>query len=328
MQRCDILPAEFNSIASQVHYVVKRTHNEWSSECPRCGGSVHKNGDLPDRFRMWKVSKYGKPLGWCRSCGYIWTPESDRKPTREEIEQWRLEQIKIEQERKQAAERALELLQNNRLWEQFYSQNNDWSRQIYRERGISDSWIDYLKLGLMPDYVVRGDGEYHSPASTIPVWNVGGVVQNIKLRILNPKCNQDRYRNFYQMGNSFLFVPLYDLPLTGAGIIVEGEFKSIVLEQTLNDPKYRVVGVQSKSPDPEIFEQLKGLDPIYIWLDPDAFRIECDLEGKSRETAVERMVRLVGKERSLIVKCPCKVDDGIVEKQMEPKKFLSMAKRA
>lgn len=327
--RYDFLPPEFQSISNVVNYIVKRTQNEWSGSCPKCGGEIHQNGEPPDRFRMWLKSNYGMPLGWCRSCGYIWTPSSDRKPTKEEIDFWQKEQIKIEQERKEASERALELLQNEKMWEKFFVQNNQYSKQIFSERGISESWVDYLKLGLIPDYTVRsrnsGEWEYyHSPAVSIPIWGVGGVVQNIKLRVTNPRRSSDRYRNWYEAGQSYLFVPLYDLPLQGAGMIVEGEFKAIVMEQTLDDPKIRVVGLQSKTPSPEIFDQMKSLDPIYVWLDPDASQ----KENKSKESALEYVTRLVGKERARIIDCPVKCDDGIVKYGLEPKKYLIMAKKA
>lgn len=326
--RQDFLPAEFNEISTLVHYVRRKSNNEYSGSCPQCGGEVHKSGEPPDRFVMFRVSRYGFSLGMCRKCGYRWTPKGN-KPSPEQIEEWRRNQIEVEKARIEAAKRSLELLQNDRIWEQFYAQNNEWSKQIFREWGIAESWIEYLRLGLMPDYVVKhGEEQYHSPAATIPVWNVGGVVQNIKLRVLNPKDGADRYRNFYAMGSSFLFVPLYDLPLQGTGLIVEGEKKAIVMEQTLDDPKIRVVGVQSKTPDPAIFEGIKDLDLVYVWLDPDSFVVEYDSKGKPRETAVERMVRMVGKERVRVVQCPVKSDDGIVQHGMDPRKYLSMARKA
>jgi hypothetical protein len=115
--------------------------------------------------------------------------------------------------------------------------------------------------------------------------------------------------------------------LRGAGVIVEGEFKADVLEQTLNNPSLRVVGLQSKTPSPIIFEQMKNLDPVFVWLDPDAFNVEI-VDGKPRETAVERITRMIGKERVRIVNCPVKVDDGIVKYGLEPNSYLRMARKA
>lgn len=321
--RQDYLPPEFDLISSKVSYVQKKSNNEYSASCPACGGDVHKNGDPPDRFVMFRVSKYGFSLGFCRRCGYRWTPKG-KDVSKEQIEEWRREQIEVEKARLESAKRSLELLQNDKIWQRFYEQNNSWSKDIYKSWGIAESWIDYLQLGLMPDYLVKhGEEQYHSPAATIPIWSVGGIVQNIKLRILNPHCGGDRYRNFYALGQSFLFVPMYDLPLQGAGVIVEGEKKAVVLEQTLDNPKFRIVGIQSKTPSPAIFEQMKDLDPIYVFLDPDAKEKE-----SGKESAVEYVTRLVGKDRAMIVDCPVKVDDGIVNDGLNPMSFIRMARKA
>jgi len=69
------------------------------------------------------------------------------------------------------------------------------------------------------------------------------------------------------------------------------------------------------------------LEPVYILLDPDASNPVYDKDGKRRESAVERCVRLVGKERARIVDCPVKIDDGILE-GLDPRKYLRMARKA
>ena len=319
---CNTLPIEFAPIANLVNNVQRVTRNEYSSSCPKCAGT--------DRFRLFVVGKHGSPLAIClRNCGYVWTPAKDHKPTKEEIEEWRKKQIIVEQARKEAAEHALMLLQNERMWERFHAQNNEFSQNEWQRRGIADSWVKYDQLGLIEDYTVYCHGEepYHNPAFTIPVWGVGGIVQNIKLRVASPRKPQDRYRTFYKTGASNLFIPLYDAPLSGAGVLVEGEYKAIITEQTLDDINLRVVGLQSKAPAPELFKQLKDLEPVYILLDPDANNPVYDKDGKRRESAVERCVRLVGKERARVVDCPVKIDDGILE-GLDPRKYLRMARRA
>ena len=326
--RTDTLPPEFSEIAHLVGYVQKKSANEFSGSCPQCGGAVHKDGSLPDRFVMFRVGRYGFPLGFCRNCGFRWTAKTGKTPSQEDVDEWRKNQIEVEKARKQAAERALEFLQADHAWNRFFLQNNSYSLGIFESWGVSKVWIDYLQLGLIPDYVLKsGDEQYHSPAFTIPIWNVGGVVQNIKLRLANPRESRDRYRNFYSMGQSFLFVPLYDLPLEGVGVLVEGEKKSIVMEQKLDNPKYRVVGLQSKTPSEEVVSQLKKFEAIYLWLDPDANNIEYDKSGRIMETANERMVRILGKERVRIVDCPIKSDDGILQ-GMNPMNYIRMAKKA
>lgn len=317
--RVDILPPVFGELRNQVTNVRRKGRNEWSSSCPQCGGD--------DRFVLFEIGRGGFPFAFCRQDpdGHRWYPAKDHKLSQSEIDEFKRNQIEVEKARIEASKRTIEILQNDRLWEHFFANNIEYSMNEYRKRGLSDSWIKYLKLGFIPDYTIknRAHGKYHSPAFTIPIWSVGGFVQNIKLRMADPKEPRDRYRNYYESGRSFLYVPLYDLPLTGAGVVVEGEFKAAVVEQHLDDVNYRVVGLQSKTPDAELVSELKDLDPIYLCLDPDAFI----REDKQKETAVERMARLLGKERVLIVDLPCKPDDGINE-GMELMRYMKMSRKA
>lgn len=318
--REDYLPAEFLPLNGRVHYVRRRGRNEWSSSCPECGGEPHKGGEFPDRFRMWPVSKHGKPMGWCRHCNYIWTPQNERKPTREELEAWRLEQIRIETERKKAAERALELLNNQKLWERYYQQTTVESRAIVQGWGLSESWQEYLRIGYDPSYTVwHGETSYQSPSISIPVWSAENRVKNIKMRVLQNRDDGDRYRNVYKTGESYLYVPMHDVPLCGKGILFEGEKKAAVAEAHMQS-FFRCMAVQSKRPDPAIFDEMREMELIYLWPDPDAFQRE-----KNGSRAIDYWVHHLGKERVRIVQCPVKVDDGIVKYGLDIEKYLRMA---
>lgn len=313
----DTLPSCFGELVHQVTNVRKKTNNEWSSSCPECGGD--------DRFVLFEIGKGGFPFAFCRHDpkGHRWYPAKDRKLSDAEIAEFRKNQIEVEKARIEASRRTIHILQNDKMWEFFFEQNSDWSRQTFREWGIHDEWVKFDKLGFIPDYVIKNpDGSYHSPAFTIPIWNVGAKVQNIKLRLANPSTGHDRYRNLYSTGQSFLFVPRYDHPLVGKCVLVEGEKKAIVMEQTLDDVKYRVVGLQSKTPAQELIEQLKGFDAIYLALDPDA-----KIKDKSGESAIERLTRMIGRERIRIVDFPCKPDDGIVQHGLDPKRYIGMARK-
>jgi hypothetical protein len=319
------IPVEFATLASKIHFVRQVGKNEYSSSCPECGGGMHPDGrTYPDRFRMWPVSKYGKPLGWCRSCGYTWTPDKERKPTIEEIEAWRLERIRDETERKLAAEHALKLLNDEHLWERFYRAQTDQSREICREWGIPDTWQDYLKIGYVPEYKVYNLSEglsYKSPAITMPVWWAGNVVHNIKVRVLQPQHNNDRYRNIYKTGEQYLYMPLHDVEFDGGGIIlVEGEKKAIVTE-VFNPTSYRVIGMQSKKPAPELFSLIANCEPVYIIPDPDAFISD----SKDTESGVNYLLRNIGSERVRVVRLPVKVDDGLVKHHINLSQYIQNA---
>ena len=326
--RYDTLPVEFQSISHLVSQVVKRTATEWSGSCPQCGGSSHRNGEPSDRFRMWTVSKIGKPLGWCRKCSYTWFPDKGREPTAEEKEAWRLEQVRIESERKASAERALEILNSERIWERFHAENNALSYKLYEERGFTKEWIDYLQFGINPDYEVwtKANEEwvsYHSPALSIPIWTSGDVVNEVKLRVVSPRTQNDRYRAWYKTRKTSLYVPMHDVPIGNKVLVIEGEFKAAKVNAHIPTTDITVVGVQSKKPDTSVFDELSDCELIYLGLDPDAF----DKVNNEDESAVEYCTRVLGRERVRIVQFPCKPDDGIVKYGLEPINYINTARK-
>jgi hypothetical protein len=251
---------------------------------------------------------------------------NEKPPSKEDIEKWRLDQIRQETERKAAAERALELLNSQHLWERFAQANTQYSRDVCKEWGISDQWREYLKIGFIPDYVIykKNENSYHSPAISFPVWWAENKVQNIKLRVLNPEQDNDRYRNWYSTGEHYFYMPLHDVSFDGGGIIlVEGEKKAIVAESN-NPTQYRVIGMQSKKPDPELFNLIANCEPVYIVPDPDAFKPE----KNNAETGVQYLLRNIGRERARVVRLPVKLDDGIIKHDLNFENYLKMATKS
>lgn len=307
MIRQDVLPVEFAGLQGKVGYVQKVSSREWSSSCPSCGGVPHKNGELPDRFRMWtNANGKNKIMGWCRSCSYVWFPKNDIPLTPEEFARWKREQIAVEERRKLEAEKAIELLKSQKLWEFYHSELNEWAYEVLDSWGICKENAAFWKLGLIKDYVVRsGDESYHSPAISIPCWNFDGGIQNIKVRVLNPQSGKDRYRSIYKVGRDVLFVARPDIKDTRACVVVEGEKKAMVVAATKQD--VQVVGVQTKSPSTATLRELDRFDKIYLILDPDAKVAE-----KGGVSAERRMVDVLDKSRTSVVHLPGKVDDLIL----------------
>lgn len=306
--REDTLPHEFAALQGKVRYVRRVSSTEWSSSCPNCSGDIHKNGEFPDRFRMWtNANGKNRVMGWCRHCSYVWFPQSDRPMSTHEFEQWRKDTIAAEERRKAEAEKALKLLQSEKLWLQFHAGLNEWARSIIHSWGIPQGWADYWRLGMISDYTVFSQGEnYHSPAITIPLWQLGKQVPlNIKLRVLNPRNDRDRYRNYYKTGVTGLFATRPDLK-SDTCLVVEGEKKAMVASSRLGKD-WQVFGIPTKTPN---IDTLKILDPygkIYLCLDPDA----------EKDKSLERVVEALGKERVLVMRLPDKIDDMVVQNNLQ-----------
>lgn len=313
------LPVEFAGLQGRVHYVRQVTAGEWSSSCPDCGGEPHKGGEFPDRFRMWVKNSKGNALGWCRKCNYYWTPDNQRKMQKHEFEQWRKDTLAAEQRRKEEAERAIKLLKSEKAWLYYHERLTDGSLEILKSWGIRKDWAEYWKLGLYAEYKCynKQDGEYYTPAITIPVWQHGWDLKNIKLRTLNPKRPHDRYRSLYKTGHDYPFVALPALK-SDTVLVVEGEKKAMVSAEWSNQ-KFQVIGLPSVTPSAEALQVLDGYGKIFLCLDPDA------RQGGGM-TPQKRLVNLLGKERVRVVDLPGKIDDMIVETKLDIHSALKYAR--
>lgn len=330
------LPPEFSPLSDRVQYVQRKNDNEFSSSCPRCGGSIHPDGSWPDRFVMWRSSKspkyYGTPLGACLRghCGYKWSPQKeDANWSAEELAEFRARAAETEAAFVAETERRLQELSQKIETEQQYvrynnaAMDNDNVVAYWESRGVPHVWQLHLFCGYIDDYPVTGRlSHYRSPAYTMPVFSESKRVENIKIRVANPKDDNDRYRNLYKSGCQHLYNPNYQNPPRSHVLLMEGEIKSIVAcaYGGVDTNKVTVYGVQSKEPERRLLNKLKGFDAVYIALDPDAYKrnFYYDLrtgERKGTHIAAIEVARKVGFERARFVVPPnnMKFDDAILQ---------------
>ena len=118
------LPTEFAELSGYINYIQKKSAYEYSSSCPKCGGSTHPDGELPDRFIMLmpEIAKAKIPFGWCRVCNYKWWPgQKDNKPVDPETIALLQAQAK-EAEDKREEERRIKLAEfsTGDLWNELH----------------------------------------------------------------------------------------------------------------------------------------------------------------------------------------------------------------
>jgi len=316
------LPPELTQ--ASLNYVTQTANDEFASACPHCGGVPHSNGEYPDRFRIWLHSKTtGGILGWCRQCGYVWTPRGEKLDP-EQQRRWIEERENYELEQKARVERALQLLQQEKAWVRYHENLNDEARKLYASRGIDGYWLEYWMLGYNPQKTVwNGETEYKSPALTIPVFEPGtGRVLTIRNRLLNPPSPGDKYRPEYGgLPTSLYFTDKENKP-RGKTLIVEGEFKAMTTYITADMPDLFVVGIPGKRPAMEMFEHLSDCEPVYILLDPDAY-----IKVTGQTSPVRRLVEYFG-HRARVLSLPYKVDDMIMNGNLSKTSFLALIKNA
>lgn len=235
----------------------KKTAREWSSSCPVCGGK--------DRFLFWPE----KGNYYCRRCelqGFVVdVPGADlfrvTPEMKAEFERQRLEREQEEHERHLS---AIERLQESRC-DQTYIQNIRLSPEFYgfieALWGIDQPTAERFNLGysnICPTY-------HQSDSITIPYY-WGGKLVNLRHRLIQPS-DEGKYRP--EMAGLQSAIYNADRLLQDADwlVLVEGEFKTIALEQC-GFPTIGIPGANSfKDNWPRIFQKV---ETVYVCLDPGA----------------------------------------------------------
>lgn len=323
-QRAIVLPSPLLELAEKISYVTQVGRDKYSSSCPECGGSVHPNGEFPDRFTIFLHSKTtGGPLGWCRACGYTWVPGKgkghDWQPDPATQARWLAEREQAEHKRLSEVEHALWLLRHERIWLQYHEALNEEARALYKKRGIVDDFfLDYWKLGYCQEFTVNyTEGaewkSYSSDTLSIPVFDTGGEVISLRHRLLHSQRPQDRYRPGFKGLPAAPFICDYERELKGPLLLVEGEFKAMVSYICIDDPDLHVAGLPGKSPGDDLLAKFANCEPVYLLLDPDAYEISIkERQNGQCQTAAQRISHALGMELVRWIRVPDKVDDMIV----------------
>jgi hypothetical protein len=295
------LPQIFAQYTPLVSYIQQHSATEWSSSCPACKGDKHDDGSLPDRCR-WFTS--GKSVGWCRRCGSLFWPDKApdyKPPTPAELEYWRIERVKAEQERKRSAERAIENLRSSRIWEQYHKALNNEGREYWRQRGIPDSLQNYWKLGWVDEYMLQYAGnDYMGQSATIPIFGAGWQPLNVKHRLLHLPGNIGKYRYELRGQQQPVFLTNPDAALDGQVFVIEGEIKAMVTWLTLADRNTKVVGLPGITPSNEALTVILSAERVTLVLDPGA------------DDAALRLANIIGIKKCRVLIPPMKIDDAIM----------------
>lgn len=321
------LHPEFYELQGHVQYIVERIRGkEWSSTCPECGGAPHSSGEWPDRFRMFPQahSKTGVTIGWCRVCGFKWLPDKEFKPDPEKLEQWKQERIVEEERRKAEAEKALQLLRDEKKWELYTDALffEDAGARYWSDAGIdiAEKWIEW---GLGWDrehefYYDSGDGwaKHVTPTATIAERNLDGGVVNVKHRLIVPQPDGTKYRMEYSVGFEPVFIANLDLCNDADwAFLVEGEKKAAVAWLTFDDPRTQAFGLPM-SPSRDLLESINAAHICYI-PDPDV-----------RPWALKNVKETYGDRDLKILRLNQKVDDYILGAGFDKQSFRAVVKQA
>lgn len=309
------LPPQLAGLEGRVQFVTRVNENTYTMSCPNCGVlPEHNNNNPSDRFVVWMSSKLnGKPFGMCvRHCRFKWTPDKqDAEWSQEEKEEFKRkarEMIIAEDER--VKKYAQDVIMKQAIYKRYAMQfgSSPVAKEYMHERGFTDDWLQYFGYGFDDGFKVSGrNSTYYSPAIIRPVMNIGGIVEQLKVRVIDAKCTQDRFRNIYKTKAQHIHIPLWRDGLKSKVFIAEGEMKADYVAMSGYVPKdISVIGVQGKGIGDRAYYQLENADVIYLCLDPDAF--EPDKYGKVYAVDVAKRF---GIDRTRFVIIRAKVDDAM-----------------
>lgn len=238
-------------------YTFHRHGNEATGACP----VVCKGGD--DRFILFADGGY-----YCRQCGSTGrvTETDSFELTKQEILERRV--AVLEQGQREIKKRLTaleEMATKTASVELYHAALNEKALHWWHEvQGVDYNSIAKYKLGYC-DSCPTAPG---SSSFTIPYYDTGGNLINIRHRLEKPKSGK------YRPHMAGLGIALYQEAVLPARkvLLLEGEVKTIILTQMLQETKgLGILGIMGKKGfKPEWMSKFADTEEIVIALDPDA----------------------------------------------------------
>ena len=194
------------------------------------------------------------------------TPEEIEQIARER-EQRTAEELALKQREWETARADLVAAELHRKW---HDALDDASRELWRVRyGIPDEWQDMMQLGYAKDVCIPTHGQnWHTPAMTFPVFGYAWELNNVRMRLMSPPTENDKYRPAHVGLPQKAYLCNPDLRDPSITVFVEGEMKALYYYIALDMPKAQVVGFAGKSNWRAALEY--KTDAPHIWIfDPD-----------------------------------------------------------
>lgn len=331
LSRVDLL-----SLVQQRTQLRKVAAREYAGACPRCGGKdrLHVNTDRGWFCRRCQgAERWNDAIEWVRfTTGASFIEAITRLGGKADITPAEMERMCAEREAAEESRMTAERAEREAVHAELtaradwrtYADNLDRypeARALWHERGLSDEWISYYGLGYSPSREFGyGEDRITSPSLTIPYFRpvfcpdpeggdaVTWRVVGLQHRLLADNTPGGKYRPHMRgAGKSLFYTDLLARRATGRVLLVEGEIKAMVTWAALWEgyelcyaPDLTVIGTAGAAVKGELLAELERAEHIMVCLDPDA------------ETEAVKLAKMLGEERSRVIRLPGKIDDLIV----------------
>lgn len=249
--------------------------------------------------------------------------------TSDELQKSQMEySVKRQESDNERAERLAQLLAEyttEEIWLAYQSRMSEDNMDWWANQGIPHDWQLYLRLGFTPDklYFDKDKVLRHSPAYTIPYFHDSFIFKNMQYRLQNPVNPKDRYRFEGELKTTYYMVSP-DEPIGDKVIICEGAKKGMVLRiRGSIDDDIAVLCIPSKVDFGGIADVVKDCGIVWIIPDPDAWTKPINASPTWIPSPI-KLARQIGKQVR-IVRLPIKVDDGLLQFDINVKKYMAMA---
>lgn len=283
----------------------------WNCFTGNCGG-----GDAIRFVEVWQGLDFKRACEWING-GAI----EDAQGMKESAEARHAAALLEEQAAKERTEARRRELEVAEIHLHYHNEMKQWMKDKWTESGIDEGMQSFWTLGGCEDFTYKDDEQiYYSPTLTIPIFSETRELLTIQHRLLNPHNPKSKYRPEKTGLHAHPFLAVPELGYDGGKIIVMEGAKKAMVTWTRSDSDWQCIGVDSQEMYKNMVEVLQPVGSRVIVI-PDP-----NTDGNPN--AVRKAWHLAKQIGGTMVQIPVKIDDLILETNMQQNELYNLLKQA
>lgn len=283
----------------------------WKCWTGSCG-----QGDLITFVQVWQN------LDFKGACAFLGGDVASDPIAMKESAEQRLEAARIEtiaaKEREDARRKELQAAE---IHVRYHNNMTQYHKNEWTKAGVDEGMQSFWTLGGCEDFTYRDEENlYHSPTLTIPIFSETRELLTIQHRLLNPHNPKSKYRPERAGLHAHPFLALPELGYDGGKILVMEGAKKAMVTWTRSDSDWQCIGVDSQEMYKSMIEILQPVGGRVIVI-PDP-----NTEGNPN--AIRKAWRLAKSIGGAMLQAPVKVDDLILQTDMQQNQLYDLLKQA
>ena len=283
----------------------------WKCWTGNCG-----QGDLITFVEVWQGLKFKEACEWING-GAI----EDAQGMKESAEQRHAAALIEEQAAKERTEARRKELQAENIHVRYHEGMAQWLKDKWTVAGIDEGMQSFWTLGGCEDFTYKDeDNLYHSATLTIPVFSEARELLTIQHRLLNPHNPKSKYRPEKTGLHAHPFLAVPEMGFDGDKVLVMEGAKKAMVTWTRSDTGWQCIGVDSQEMYKSMVEILKPVGARVI--------VVPDPNTEGNPNAIRKAWHLAKEIGGAMVNIPVKIDDLILQTEMNQDGLFSLLKQA